>query len=50
MVFAKLVVTFTISDAVLANNPGVILILAGNGTLTTGEDSTARCCINVYCY
>ena len=31
--------SFTISDAVLANNPGVSFNISGNGTLTTGEDS-----------
>ena len=31
--------SFTISDAVLANNPGVAFNISGNGTLTTGEDS-----------
>ena len=31
--------SFTLSDAVLANNPGVSLNISGNGTITTGEDS-----------
>ena len=30
---------FTISDAVLANNPGLAFNFAGAGTLTTGEDT-----------
>ena len=29
----------TISDAVLANNPGLSFSFAGNGTLSTGEDT-----------
>ncbi len=31
--------SFTISDAVLTNNPGVSFNISGNGTLTSGEDS-----------
>jgi Ca2+-binding RTX toxin-like protein len=31
--------SFTLSDTVLANNPGVSLNISGNGTITTGEDS-----------
>jgi Ca2+-binding RTX toxin-like protein len=31
--------SFTLSDSVLANNPGVSLNISGNGTITTGEDS-----------
>ncbi len=30
---------FTISDAVLANNPGLSIRIAGNGTLSGGEDT-----------
>ena len=30
---------FTISDAVLANNPGLSFVYAGNGTLSGGEDT-----------
>ena len=30
---------FTISDAVIANNPGLSFSFAGAGTLTTGEDT-----------
>ena len=33
---------FTLSDTVLANNPGLTFNFAGNGTLSTGEDARGR--------